>query len=388
MELIRQQVSSLRELSTDVTVTTNMIGKYDVRPALENYYFHGDGSEDILNSGRALVALGLIEPDYDLMTSQLNALAEPIGGFYRYDMNQIYILGEQFTGVEKYAYVQEYGQALINLNFAIGNMDVYPRCEGNEDACRAIRALIEGDAALLSSQWLEQEASPIEYDEIENYQLPTFLLPDRAAPPFTKRSVEFPYIEGKAFVEALFSRGGWSGVSAAYDRLPLSTEQILHPEKYLFAEQPIIVPYVDLGSVLGDDWREIKNNTLGEWLTYLILHSGTNLEAQVDQFTAMQASEGWGGDRYQAYYNDETDETILVAHWRWDNFNDSNEFARGMRDYLARRFSSGETIEPDRECWQGGNQDTCLFTEYRQSLWILAPSVGFIDIIEARYPDF
>jgi hypothetical protein len=389
MEVLQGQVIELRDLPTNATVNTNMISKYTVRSTLQSYYFQGGGSEEeILNSSRMLVALGLIEPDYNLLTHQLNTLAERIGGFYRYDTNQIYLLGDQFTAVEKYAYVQEYSQALINQNFEINNMDVYPRCEGNEDGCRAIRALIKGDSALLSLQWLEQEASPDEYDEIQNYRLPTFFLLDRDAPPFSRRNVEFPYVEGKAFVEALFSSGGWTRVSTAYDRLPLSTEQILHPEKYLSAEQPIAVPSVDLGPILGDDWRQIKDNILGEWFTYLVLRHGRDREAQVDEITAELASEGWGGDRYQVYTNDETDETILVAHWRWDDINDSNEFSRGMSNYLKKRFSSGESIETDRECWYGVKQYTCLYTDYLQSLWILAPSVDFIDIIETLYPDF
>ena len=389
MEALQQQVSDLRELFTDVNVSTNMIHPLQARSVLERYYLQGGGSEEeILNSSKALVALGLIEPDYNLLTYQMNTLAEPIGGFYRFDTNQIYIFGDQFTAIEKYAYVQEYGQALMNLNFDINNMDVYPRCEGNEDSCQAIRALIEGDAALLSSQWLEQEASSTDYDEIENYRPPTFLLQDQASPPFTKQSIEFPYVEGVAFVEALFSSGGWSNVNNAYDRLPLSTEQILHPEKYLSGEQPIPMPSVDLGPVLGEGWSQSKNNTLGEWLTYLILRYGTGHEARVDEFTAVLASEGWGGDRYQVYTKDETSETVLVANWKWDGIKDSNEFARGMREYLKNRFSSGEMIEADRECWFSESQYACLYTGHQRNLWILAPSLDIIDSVQTLYPEF
>jgi hypothetical protein len=389
MEALQQQVNELRELSTDASVKTNMIHPLQARSVLERYFLQGGGSEEeILNSSKALVALGLIEPGYNLLTYQLNTLAEPIGGFYRFDTNQIYISGYQFTAIEKYAYVQEYNQALMNLNFNINNMDVYPRCGGNEDSCRAIRALIEGDAALLSSQWLEQEASSTDYDEIENYRPPTFLLLDRASPPFTEQSIEFPYVEGMAFVEALFSSGGWSSVNNAYDRLPLSTEQILHPEKYLSGEQPIPMPDVDLGPILGEGWSQSKNNTLGEWLTYLILRHGTAHEARVDEFTAVLASEGWGGDRYQVYTKDETSETVLVVNWKWDGIKDSNEFTRGMREYLKSRFSSGEMVEADRECWYSETQYACLYTGHQRNLWILAPSMDIIDNVQTLYPEF
>ena len=54
---------------------------------------------------------------------------------------------------------------------------------------------------------------------------------------------------------------------------PVSTEQILHPEKYP-PYKPIPVELPDLSSTLGADWVEIERNVMGEWYTYLILAHG------------------------------------------------------------------------------------------------------------------
>jgi hypothetical protein len=88
------------------------------------------------------------------------------------------------------------------------------------------------------------------------------------------------------------------------------------------------------------------------------------------------------------YYNDLTDETLLVAHWKWDHPGDTNEFTRGMRSYLRNRFPGEGELESDRECWYGDNQFTCLYDGYQQSLWIVAPSMGLLDLVQALYPDF
>jgi hypothetical protein len=389
MELLQEQVSEIRELTSSVQVNSHLISDAEVKPILESYYFYRGGSaEEIRDTGRVLVALGLIEPDYDLTTNTLNSLTTMAGGFYLQDTNQIFIVGEQFTAIEKFAYAHEFNHALVNLNVNLNGMYVYPRCQGNEDRCKAIQGLIGGDSALSAFQWLEQSASSTDYEEIKTYQSPVWILPDGNPPPYALRNREFPSSEGRSFVEALFSNGGWPSVTQAYYQLPESTEQILHPEKYFYQERPATVPGASLEMVLGSEWLQIERDTLGEWMTYLILGYGINPSARLNDRDAAQAAEGWGGDHYQVYYNDQTDETLLVVHWKWDQPSDANEFTSTMKQYLENRFSEEKNVEFSRECWSGNNQFACLYHHDIQSLWILAPSIGLVDSIQALFPDF
>ncbi len=388
-DLLQQQVSDLRGLSTSVHVNSYMISEAEVRSLLEGYYFYYGGSEEeIHKTGRVLEALGLIEPDYDFLTYVLNSLTSIGGGFYIQETNQIFMIGEQLTAIEKMVYVHEYNHALVNLNINLVRMNVYPQCQGNEDRCKAIQALIEGDSTLLMLQWLEQSASPTDYEEIINDRLPSRILPDQDPPPFALRNAEFLSNEGKLFVETLFSSGDWSGVTQAYYHLPESTEQILHPAKFFSSERPIAVPSVALETVLGDDWEQIKSNTLGEWMTYLILGYGTNPMTQLSEDVAARASDGWGGDQYQVYYNNENSEMILIVHWKWDQPSDTDEFSSAMRYYLKNRFSGGEFLGTNRGCWSGNNQFACLYDGDQENLWIVAPSMDLIDGVEVLYPDF
>ena len=54
-------------------------------------------------------------------------------------------------------------------------------------------------------------------------------------------SLSAPYTDGFAFVQERRHLGGWAAVDAAFRDLPVSTEQILHPEKYDAHELPIPV---------------------------------------------------------------------------------------------------------------------------------------------------
>ena len=67
---LQLEVAELRQLSILNEVETYLIPRSQVRPILNNYYFSMEGTEDEIEDNRlVLVALGLIEPDYDLETN-------------------------------------------------------------------------------------------------------------------------------------------------------------------------------------------------------------------------------------------------------------------------------------------------------------------------------
>jgi hypothetical protein len=317
IEILQGQASDLRGLPIQEEVNTSIIARSKVRSLLEDYYTSVDGSlEQIEDHHIVMVALGLIDPSYNLLTNVLNSFADAIGGFYIHETNQVYVIGYRFTAIEKFIYTHEFDHALVDQHFDFESLNLYPQCVGDEDRCKAIQGLIEGDATLLMTQWLSELATDEEYDEIMNYQQPVRVLPEQNPPPFAIRNSEFPYKQGLTFVDALYAQGGWNRINLAYSNLPKSTEQILHPEKYFSGESPINVPSISLDRILGDDWRLVKDNTLGEWMTYLILGYSVNMGTQVGELDAVRASEGWGGDSYQVYQKEKSGETVLVVHWK------------------------------------------------------------------------
>jgi hypothetical protein len=389
MNFIQEQVADLRGLSIQGTVEHYLISRTYVRPILEHYYFSQEGSIESLNDDAIIMeVLGLIRPDYDLLTNILNGFTDSLGGFYFPDTKQVFVVGIRFTGIEHYIYSHEYDHALVDQHFDLASFAIYPRCEGNLDRCKAIQALIEGDAMVLMNQWLEQYASPEDYRDILRYRPPKQILPEEFPPPYASKDVELPYLRGPEFVGYLYQQGGWSSVNEAYGRPPESTEQILHPEKYLNRENPIVILDPALGELLGPSWRKVADNTLGEWMTYMVLAYAYDVEAQVEDGMALAAAQGWGGDHYQIFVNEETDETALVAHWIWDEDTDKEEFLSAMRAYLQGRYRGAKADHAGGECWQAGDQMSCLFHSGREILWFQTPDLAMMDAIYALYPTF
>ena len=96
----------------------------------------------------------------------------------------------------------------------------------------------------------------------------------RAAPHVVQSTYAFPYREGVRFVGGLFSDGGWPSVNAAFADPPRSTEQVLHPEKYVEGEEPALVEIIGLGEALGEEWTLVVEDTFGEFLLRLYLETG------------------------------------------------------------------------------------------------------------------
>ncbi len=88
----------------------------------------------------------------------------------------------------------------------------------------------------------------------------------RDAPPIISESMIFPYFKGMVFCAKLANTGGWAAIDEVYKNPPLSTEQILHPEKY--RPKPDLPMTIDLGTLKpGEGWKEVGRNVLGEMQT-------------------------------------------------------------------------------------------------------------------------
>ena len=88
----------------------------------------------------------------------------------------------------------------------------------------------------------------------------------------------------------------------------------------------------DLNAVLGDDYRLVWDRTLGEF--YLREMLGVTVPAE----TYDAAAAGWGGDRYRIYFNDATDETVLVYRAVWDRITSYNVCYTKLLRKIALRW--------------------------------------------------
>jgi hypothetical protein len=199
------------------------------------------------------------------------------------------------------------------------------------------------------------------------------------------RLQRFPYQEGRGFAAALFEAQGWDAVNRAYADLPRSTEQVLHPERYL-SEVPdvpseVFVP--DLGGVLGAEWTPGVRDTLGEFVVGVYL--GRTLPEQM----AWQAADGWDGDTFVAWEHEDGDR---VRIWRttWDGTADAAEFERALVTLVPQRYLPTRPLEPPRglpgSWWEADSGVVCVYRVARHVVFADGPNADTLAAVVEALP--
>jgi hypothetical protein len=243
-------------------------------------------------------------------------------------------------GAESYYYAHEVVHALQDAHLDPEDL-MEEVSSDNDDESLAMAALYEGDAVVASTFYLEKHPE-LALDLLRDSQVASTEL-DAAPAPMVVTLV-FPYVSGQPFVERLFEDGGWDAVDAAYLNMPASTEQILHPDKYLERDNPVTLALPEPSTSLGNGWSEVHQNTLGELQIALLLADlppGRGLNSVTGQYEipdpAWNAAAGWDGDRYALWSNSDGQEALV---WRtaWDTEQDARAFAAALARYEERRW--------------------------------------------------
>jgi len=385
MDQIQQDVIDLRGLQPNGSFSRALLTPEELRQKVLDDFFSDYSAEEAAEDAAVLSALGLLEPDFDLMNFYIDLYSEQVAGYYDHETREMYVvLGEGFKGTERMTYAHEYTHALQDQTYDIDDGLEYNEdtCEDDSERCAGIQALMEGDATLSEYLWYFSYGTPQDQQDVESfydsYESPVY----DSAPPFMQEDFLFAYTYGLSFTMGLWQEGGWPAVDAAYVDLPDSTEQIMHPELYP-DETPIsVVIPVDLTGTLGTDWNEIDSGLMGEWYTFLILGRGIDPNFQVDDTTAFAAAAGWGGDAYQVFQNAATGQSVLVMVTTWDNGSERSEFVQAFRQYGDKRFGVPAVQEGDDLLWEftdgfnGLYLDTCVST-----IWILGPYRATVELV-------
>jgi hypothetical protein len=369
MDEIETQVMEIRGLRSTNSVPRTLLTTEQLRQRVLDDFLADYSEEEAKDDVRVLAMLGLIEPDFDLLSFYHDLYTEQIAGFYDDELKEMYVVqGEGFKGPERLTYAHEFDHALQDQTYDLRNGLGFndEACEEDSERCAGVQALIEGDATFLEEQWLRNYATPQDYLEIVEF-IGTFEMPVYdSAPAFMKEDFIFPYSYGLDFVREIHLEGGWAAVDAVYADPPISTEQILHPERYP-DDQPIQLDPPDFVSILGEGWREIEHDVLGEWYTRL------TLDEYLDEDLAAMAAEGWGGDYYVALYQDEMDQGAFILMTIWDTARDAEEFYLAFEEYGETRYGNG-TLSTLSTTWDSNEGSVMVERWGNQSLWIVAPN--------------
>jgi hypothetical protein len=221
----------------------------------------------------------------------------------------------------------------------------------------ALTCLVEGEATLVMfAEMMRGDEDPREALKLPPERMDLMFSALRSLSPFAsgktfqkaplilKESLIFPYHKGTVFVLHLTNRSDWKLVDEAFRSPPVSTEQVLHPEKYYDPDrrdEPVELELPNVAGIVGGKWQRVgRGNVMGEFQTMVMLADGAK-----SMKSAQTAAAGWDGDRYEVFENDAKQ---LALAWlsTWDTPRDAEEFAAAYAERRTRQLAPPSKKSP------------------------------------------
>ncbi len=269
--------------------------------------------KDVLQATEALLyGFGTVDADFDYRASVIKLMSSQLLGFYDPKQKTFFVGGDLGGEEADITLWHELVHALQDQHYDLTHLGDWQPDLGDSQA--AVHALAEGDATSTMLDAMMKPRGATALDVPEGLMRAQSVLGSAAltAPPVLVRSLLAPYVDGLAFTNYLRRRGGFAAVDAAWRALPVSTEQLLHPEKFLAREAPLIVSLPPAPSH-APQLRERFHDVMGEQTLRLLF------EEWLPATTAATAASDWGGDRLAVFSDDARRQWAVAWHVRFDS---------------------------------------------------------------------
>jgi hypothetical protein len=336
-DAVLKETSELRELSILRAVKSGAQSRSEIeRMIVKN--LDSDTTPAEMHAAEVLLhVFGLAPNDFEYRAFLIKLLTEQVAGYYDPKAQQFYLADWIELEGQKPVMAHELTHALQDQHFNLKRFEKWPK--GDSDAELAAHALIEGDATLAMTLYMAKHPL-VALAFIKSLGSESSSEQFKRAPRALRESLLFPYEAGSNWATQVYRRGGWDMVSKAFDKLPQSSEQILHPEKYFSSEPPVKVTLPDLKLQLGPTWKRIDTDVNGEWGLYLVLDEYLN-----NSSASKAATDGWGGDQYALYEGAKSTDVFIAQFTTWDTAIDARDFFVAYLQRTWKRYPNAEKTD-------------------------------------------
>ena len=317
--------------------------------------------------------LGLYRGEVVLERSYLLGVAAiGVAAYYDFDADKVFLLSGD-VGVEHWEHrlVNEMYHGLLDQYFDLNEIFLDRADELNADEFLARRAVVEGEAryieeilwqmkwnGLLPSLGVLQAAirNTLEADAQRIRRWMSHGPTGESESVAAARAARMDSIPGFALLQRVRLPGlgmnivnyvrklhqnwrqGWEHVDRLFTDPPVSTEQVLHPEKWLAGETPVRLVWPSFEKEgLFDDWELMHEDTIGE-LTWRYIFTEFDVAAAGEA-----AAAGWNGDRFAMFRSRDGRALLYMLYTSWDSASDAEEFEDRYSDLLELKYASDDS---------------------------------------------
>jgi hypothetical protein len=366
---VLKETSDLRKLSILRDVKSGAQSRSDIEKMILKNLDEETTPAEMHATDVLLKVFGLAPPEFQYRPALVKLLTEQVAGYYDPKAQQFYLADWIELDGQKPVMAHELTHALQDQHFNLRRFEKWPK--GDSDAELAAHALIEGDATLAMMLYMKNNPM-IAMAFVRSLSGKTSSEQFEKAPRAIRESLVFPYEQGAVWATQIYRRGGWEMISEAFKKLPQSSEQILHPEKYFSYEAPTKVNLPELSKLLGPGWTRVDDDVNGEWGFYLILDQFLS-----DSAYSKTAAAGWSGDRFALYEDPKTGSLFVAQVTVWDTPVDAKEFFEAYAKRTLRRYPNAKELDEKAEKsvleWRTSEGDVVM--ELRESRVLIIEGV-------------
>lgn len=310
--------------------------------------------EEIRAEELTLKKFGLVPEDFDLARSTVDLLAEQAVAFYDYRKHKLFMTDSTGTAMREAALAHEIAHALADQRF---NLERYiKQARKDDDAALARMAVMEGQATWLMSEWLAQrmgqslatspELAAVMSRSAESIsgQYPVF----DGMPLYMRETLLFPYGKGMQFQQAVYKKEGAAAFAQVFHDPPVSTQQVLHPEKYLAGIRPTCP---EPPALRERGYKTLIEGGFGE-LDHAIL-----LEQYAGKGAAHELAPQWRGSRYRLLENRSRGRAVLAYASEWATAEAARRFFAHYQDVLRKKWKTIEAAPAAEGVFAGRGDD-------------------------------
>ena len=335
----RAAVVGIRQAAFTRPPPVRLIERRCMRTYIERDVHWSEG-KTLSDEEAALRLLGLWPATDELENATVDAMGATVAGTYDPSTHAVLLAADMPRDILGVAMVHEMTHALDDQQHGLWTGLAAATMSRHGDQDLAWGCVVEGSAVLTQLACLPSDpAGERALASKERSMAQAFTEPD--VPELLRRRLVAPYVLGVRFLTR--GRGYAAGdsidladLARALDDPPVSTEQILHPEKY-WSDGPRDLPrridLPDASTVLGAGWTLAAHDTLGElqlgMLTGLPRPDTLSFAHQPPAGWTHAPTSGWGSDEWQLYTcgND----AVVILATTWDTPADAAEFSAAVR---------------------------------------------------------
>lgn len=334
-------VSKIRGLNFKHQITKKVTNQNEVRSIMLKELQNPENMAKLDGEGKMLIKLGLLPENFDYRKFLVDLYVEQIAGFYVPENKIIYIADWMSMDMQPSILSHELTHALQDQYFDLTK--VLKPDYNRSDMNMAKTSVVEGEATMVMLEYMIKDYgfniyelpnfSMVQFQDMMPYSSSTEAKLLATAPAVISDTMTFPYLYGTDFIMSFVKKYGWKQVASIYAAMPQSSEQIMHPEKYMSAGKdcPVKIELNNIENALGSGWKKINTDVLGEYVYYILVRELS------DRSTATIASSGWGGDQIQCFQNGSSVMVIMMTVWDTDK--DGKEFFDAYNKVVSNKYS-------------------------------------------------